>query len=137
MTAFRDQDPRCPRCRGALLRDTVDGKQWVCTACRGAMIDVAVVAEALLAVAPDLQPAGMIRDVATMSRAAEQRLPCPRCQRDLEPGFLGGVEIERCRDDGVFWLERGELDAVLDRARAQHDERTRGLLDRLRAFVGW
>ncbi len=38
---------------------------------------------------------------------------CPRCQRGLEIGFIGAVEVDRCRQCGGMFLDQGELQTVL------------------------
>jgi Zn-finger nucleic acid-binding protein len=130
---FRDRPPRCPRCTIDL--DPAGDVRWRCTRCQGVLVRDADVAAALLDAAPDLQPEGRIRDVSTPGRGRATPLPCALCAEAMEPGFLGGVEIERCRRDGVFWFDHDELEGVLARARAQRVGR-RGLLERLRALLG-
>ena len=44
--------------------------------------------------------------------------------------FLGGVELDRCFVDEVFWFDAREHEAVLATATAQHAERTRPWLAR-------
>lgn len=50
----------------------------------------------------------------------------------MEPSYLAAVEVERCRDDGLVWLDRGGRAAIIERARAQ---RAPGLLAYLRELL--
>jgi Zn-finger nucleic acid-binding protein len=127
---FRDRPPCCPRCEAPLVRD--EGRdRWRCSSCRGELVSVGEVAAELLAVDPALAAAGAVRDVATMGRGRAAILPCAVCGADMEPGFLGGVEIDRCRAHGVFWFDRDELEAVLAKAEAQREERVASAARRL------
>lgn len=44
------------------------------------------------------------------------RLLCPACQELLVPVDRGGVEIDYCPNCRGVWLDRGELDKILERA---------------------
>ncbi|MBK7197656.1 MAG: zf-TFIIB domain-containing protein [Myxococcales bacterium] len=132
---FRDRPPSCPRCRHSLERGVEAEDRWHCGGCDGALLATSEVVDALLAVAPDLQPGGSVRDLSTMGRRGVA-LPCPQCDALMEPSYLGGVEVDRCRRDGLFWLDLGELDRVLAQAVAQRDARAEPL-GRLRRWFGW
>jgi len=85
----------------------------------------------LLTVDPTLRDGIQIRDIHTIGRRSTEQLPCAYCDAAMEPVFLGGAPIDRCRDDGVLWFDAGELEAVLARTAAQRDERSTSVLRRL------
>lgn len=42
------------------------------------------------------------------------RLLCPKCQGELATYERQGVHVEQCRDCRGIWLDRGELDHLID-----------------------
>lgn len=118
--AYRDRPIDCPRCRIGLARlDT--GERWGCLTCEGMLVGVADVIEQLLVVAPHLAPEGGIGDLSTIGRRApiDEQIECPICGDAMEPVYLGGVELDRCRHDQVIWFGRREFAKVIDVARGQ------------------
>ena len=60
-------------------------------------------------------------------------MKCPRCQVDLVISDRQGVEIDFCPQCRGVWLDRGELDKVIERAARFNDaddERRRPTFDR-------
>jgi len=136
---YRDQPPRCPRCRSDLERCERSREQWACTRCSGVLLALGTLVDELLEVAPHLLPPDRVRDVRTRSRPEAAPLPCARCEAVMEPVFLGAMPVDRCREDDLLWFDRGEFEAVLARASAQEDAHDRPVtfLRRLRALIGW
>src|SRR5262249_48882872 len=131
---FRDRPITCPRCRLDLMR--IDARDdWRCARCGGALLGTRTLVAELLAVAPDLRGGSSLHDVHTIGRHAAELLPCGVCGADMEAVFLGAVEVDRCRDDAVLWLDAGELDAILERAAEQRATREAGIVQRLLAFL--
>jgi len=50
-------------------------------------------------------------------------LPCPVCRSELMPSERQGIEIDGCPTCRGVWLDRGELDKIVERAA---DYRPRG-----------
>jgi Zn-finger nucleic acid-binding protein len=123
---FRDRSPSCPRCRIDLDRSAAD-ERFSCRGCAGVVLG----AGELLAVDPSLRDDIQIRDIHTIGRRTPERLPCAFCGEAMEPVFLGGEPIDRCRADGVLWLDAGELESILARTAEQRDDRAVGVLRRL------
>lgn len=46
-------------------------------------------------------------------------LPCPRCRVDLVMSERAGIEIDYCPKCRGVWLDRGELDKILERSTTQ------------------
>jgi uncharacterized protein len=46
-------------------------------------------------------------------------LPCPVCRVDLVMSERSGVEIDYCPKCRGVWLDRGELDKILERAASE------------------
>ena len=46
---------------------------------------------------------------------------CPSCQVDLHMTERQGVEIDYCPKCRGVWLDRGELDKIIERSRAEMD----------------
>lgn len=79
----------------------------------------------LLAVAPDLATDGVPHLPTWSRRTSETPLPCPVCAAPMEPVFLGGVDVDRCHADKLFWFDAAEVERVVDVAyeqRAKRDE---------------
>lgn len=70
-----------------------------------------------------MNPAVRSRSSSIPDRAAPARgLPCPRCEaHSLVEQERDGVTIDRCTRCRGIWLDRGELERLLEQARA--DER--------------
>lgn len=117
---YRDRPIDCPRCRTPLER-LERGERWICRTCRGLLAGVTEVIDELLAVAPHLAPAGGIGDLSTIRRRVDpaKEIPCAVCGDPMEPIFLGGRELDRCRHDQLIWFDDAELDEVLEVARGQ------------------
>jgi Zn-finger nucleic acid-binding protein len=127
---FRDRPPSCPRCRCDLDRST-EAERFHCPGCAGVVLAASELVAELLVVDPSLRDGIQIRDIHTIGRRSAERLPCAICGEAMEPVFLGGVEVDRCRADGVLWLDAGELEAVLATTAEQRDDRSAGVLRRL------
>lgn len=52
-------------------------------------------------------------------------MKCPVCNIDLKLAERQGIEIDYCSQCRGVWLDRGELDKIIERASAQPDT-TRG-----------
>lgn len=50
-----------------------------------------------------------------------QGLPCPVCRVDLVMSERQGVEIDHCPRCRGVWLDRGELDKIIERSTAQYE----------------
>lgn len=48
-------------------------------------------------------------------------MQCPGCQIDLQMAERHGVEIDYCPKCRGVWLDRGELDKIIERAAAADD----------------
>lgn len=48
-----------------------------------------------------------------------QGMPCPVCRTQLVAMERQGVEIDHCPNCRGVWLDRGELDKILERSAAQ------------------
>ena len=51
-------------------------------------------------------------------------LPCPACRVNLVMSERNGVEIDYCPQCRGVWLDRGELDKILERAASEFSGRT-------------
>jgi Zn-finger nucleic acid-binding protein len=49
-----------------------------------------------------------------MQASSPARLQCPKCLSELVTYERQGVHLERCRDCRGIWLDRGELDRLID-----------------------
>jgi uncharacterized protein len=45
-------------------------------------------------------------------------MKCPQCQTDLQMTERQGIEIDYCPDCRGIWLDRGELDKLIERSAA-------------------
>jgi Zn-finger nucleic acid-binding protein len=122
VSAYRDRPVTCARCGVELVREGTR-EIWTCKRCSGSLVGVGELVTELLAVAPHLLPEGGVQTISTIGRRSTQPLiRCPACRSEMEPVFLGGVELERCYHDELLWFEQGETQAVLDRAlQLEHD----------------
>ena len=44
-------------------------------------------------------------------------MQCPQCQKALVMSERAGIEIDYCPDCRGVWLDRGELDKIIERSR--------------------
>ena len=52
-------------------------------------------------------------------------MKCPTCQVELKMADRQGVEIDYCPQCRGVWLDRGELDKIIERAAAYSSEKRR------------
>ena len=115
---------RCPACSSPLVvveREDIE-LDW-CVSCGGLWFDEGELE--LLG-----EKAGRILDVADLGRhsaeaEAKGTRRCPRCPQRMEildlPTPEGGeIQVDRCRQHG-FWLDRGELGALMRRMERRGD----------------
>ncbi len=64
------------------------------------------------------------------TRTSPQGLPCPVCKVDLLMSERQGIEIDYCPQCRGVWLDRGELDKIIERSisETQPTERREGTL---------
>lgn len=48
---------------------------------------------------------------------------CPRCDGDLTPRQRAGIEVDVCSNCRGVWLDRGELDKLLEQESRNNDDR--------------
>lgn len=63
-------------------------------------------------------------DTSTVRIDKSDGLPCPVCKVDLVMSERQGIEIDYCPECRGVWLDRGELDKIIERS-AVEDERLR------------
>jgi Zn-finger nucleic acid-binding protein len=66
-------------------------------------------------------------------RRIEQGLLCPACNIELRMSERQGIEIDYCPNCRGVWLDRGELDKIIDRSMSESDSgdrRTLGIVDK-------
>ena len=123
--AYRDRPPVCPHCSVELLRR---GRRdiWRCPRCAGVQLAAGELERRLRVLAPDISDE-VIRDVMTArrSRAAAVRsrpaaLICATCGRPMHPVAMGGVRVARCDADDQIWLDRAELERLVDQTGVRH-----------------
>jgi Zn-finger nucleic acid-binding protein len=62
-------------------------------------------------------------------------MQCPVCEVTLVISSREGIEIDHCPDCRGVWLDRGELDKIIDRSRPSRDrDRDRERDDRDRGY---
>ena len=120
---YRDYPIARPQCRRDLDRSEAS-ERWVCGACAGQLWGEAEVIARLLEVAPDLRAEGGSRLPTLSRRTKDDPRPCPVCRDSMDPVFLGGIEVERCRVDELLWFDRDEIDRVVAIAKEQHGDRS-------------
>jgi Zn-finger nucleic acid-binding protein len=131
VSAYRDRPLECPRCRIELSRNETR-EVWKCRRCAGSLVGTGELVAALVKIAPELvQNSAALTGVAMIARRSVDIVPCSICAGDLEPAFLGGVDVDHCAVDQVVWFDRGELGLVLDSARRQHAGRSQPWFVRL------
>ena len=52
-------------------------------------------------------------------------MKCPACSNELKMSERQGVEIDYCPSCRGVWLDRGELDKIIERSAAAYDDRDR------------
>ena len=52
-------------------------------------------------------------------------MKCPACSNELKMADRQGVEIDYCPSCRGVWLDRGELDKIIERSGAAYDDRNR------------
>jgi Zn-finger nucleic acid-binding protein len=138
--AYRDRPPVCPRCHVELLRRQ-RRDIWRCPRCAGMQLAAGELERRLRLLAPDISD-DVIRDVmiarpyrsGAARQAKAQVIACPSCRRPMRPVAMGGVGVARCDADDQIWIDRDELDLIVDRTGARHHSQ-RSWLARLFAHL--
>lgn len=60
------------------------------------------------------------------------KMNCPVCKVELKIADRQGIEIDYCSQCRGVWLDRGELDKIIERSGAQSDAPVRDSHDRYR-----
>jgi Zn-finger nucleic acid-binding protein len=71
----------------------------------------------------DLAPVG------TRGLEGDRTMTCPKCRANLMMADRQGIEIDYCPECRGVWLDRGELDKIIERAARfvdDGDDRSRG-----------
>jgi Zn-finger nucleic acid-binding protein len=88
---------RCPDCASPHL--DAEGE---CERCHGVWLTEAAIVD-------------RIHRELDLGPPALAELPCPVCATPMPTALLFGIEIDRCREHGV-WFDKGEIDDVVRRA---------------------
>ncbi len=107
---------QCPACREALIAvEFQDVETDVCPRCHGVWLDHGELG-LLLSGRPDFMP-----DWSEPAAKPGERI-CPHCTRKLATRSLaGGVEVDVCSHDHGIWLDKGELEAIIQSAAKTKD----------------
>lgn len=105
---------KCPKCSQELR--TTDLGQYsvvsldVCPACQGSWFDKGELDRLDRSVWTNVEALTFRR-----TDAGTQRLSCPKCNHDLEPGSPADAPdlvVDRCMSCQGFWLDAGELEKI-------------------------
>ncbi|MGH6616369.1 zf-TFIIB domain-containing protein [Sphingomonas sp.] len=61
-------------------------------------------------------------------------LPCPVCRSELMPSERQGIEIDSCPTCRGVWLDRGELDKIVERSAEYRPRDERDAFGRTRPY---
>jgi Zn-finger nucleic acid-binding protein len=110
----------CPHCAIALVpNDRILG----CTQCRGAWVPARALDEHL-----GKQPA--------YTPSPHAAVACPVCRAAMSAVALGGVELDRCAADGV-WFDADELDRIRNGRPAGDSDRDQGGRNTIMILIGF
>lgn len=102
----------CPRCSKHMQRTTRKNVEIdTCPECAGLWLDASELAQ-LVGSWKDLPRRGVV-----FPQSADSVLRCPRCQAGLERRTYSEHKrtvIDHCLDCGGIWLDRGELQRILE-----------------------
>lgn len=116
----------CPQCGEPLIALELEGIEIDhCVRCGGVWLDRGELQ--LIVRAAGLPPGSRNFNALDSAAGVEHReRRCPRCDRPLEsivvPLSGGNLRIERCRTGEGFWLDRGELPALLNSSESKPAE---------------
>ena len=63
----------------------------------------------------DREVVEQLRNQLRKVEAVETPRSCPKCSGKLEPYTFEGVALDRCHECGGIWLDKGELEGVLNK----------------------
>jgi hypothetical protein len=107
---------QCPVCRQPLVALEFQSVETdFCPRCHGVWLDHGEIG-LLLKSRPDFMPAWKTPAARTGDR------PCPHCTRKMQVRSLAGdVEVDACPRDHGIWLDKGELQAIIQSAANTQD----------------
>lgn len=105
----------CPDCGLPLIILELNGVELdFCTQCGGSWLDQGEL-ELLLQLESCPGEESLFAQHSFHPKGKSTRC-CPRCRRAMEQGTLGHnapVEVEHCRKEHGFWLDRGEIESLV------------------------
>jgi Zn-finger nucleic acid-binding protein len=108
----------CPHCHEPLIAFELEGVEIDrCIACGGTWLDTGELEQ--IAWLAGVDPGPFQRGLDEGRRGDRTDRRCPRCNRPLRLHTVGegdgAVELDRCPAGDGFWLDRGEMAAVIRR----------------------
>jgi len=120
----------CPICKNAMITlELADVEIDHCTECGGIWLDAGEL-ELLLG---EPENAKQLLDSFKVDSTSPEKLrKCPICDRKLQKVIVGSGQpkllIDKCRIGDGLWLDKGELQDILDRAQLDKDNKIQKLL---------
>ncbi|MEC7946947.1 MAG: zf-TFIIB domain-containing protein [Myxococcota bacterium] len=111
--------PACPICSAEMTTETRSGVTIDVCPEHGIWLDrkeLMLITEAARHAEGEFVWADLFRSEASPKRNTGRALLCPHCSKTMEHELYKNVEIDWCRDHGV-WLDNGELEAILNNLR--------------------
>ena len=101
----------CPGCSGDLMANQVSGlRQYVCTACGGTVLTIAVLRQLEGSLAEHL----WTEAAAPGTAGGDSR--CPFCSRPMQPKTIPAGRAAMCKGCEVVWLDKQAVQSLPDKA---------------------
>ena len=120
----------CPVCENAMITlELSEVEIDYCVDCGGIWLDAGEL-ELLLGEAEKAK--GLINTFKVKAGCSEKPRKCPICLRKMEKVVVGAAEpellIDRCRKGDGLWLDKGELQDIIERAKSDDGKRITSVL---------
>jgi Zn-finger nucleic acid-binding protein len=120
----------CPFCKNAMITlELADVEIDYCTDCGGIWLDAG---ELELLLGQPEKAKQLLDSFKIDSTSPEKLRKCPICDRKLQKVIVGSGQpkllIDKCRIGDGLWLDKGELQDILDRAQLDKDNKIQKLL---------
>jgi Zn-finger nucleic acid-binding protein len=122
----------CPVCKNAMVVLELDQIEIDhCLHCGGTWLDAGEL-ELLLETEEDrLRLKNLLIEDDSVK---EKRYPCPICNKKMEKVFVGEekkILIDKCKKDHGLWLDKGELESVIELSSKNRDSKIINLLKQM------
>ena len=122
----------CPVCKNSMVVLELEQIEIdYCTSCKGIWLDAG---ELELLLETEQERARLLNLLIEDSSAKEKSYRCPICSKKMKKVFVGEerkILIDKCKKNHGLWLDKGELESVIELSSQNRDSKIINLLKQM------